>query len=189
VPLVVFAGVLLLAVALAILLLPLSLVMRFRTGTARRQARAWVATLNAAILALSIALLLLASAVTNIWVPQALTFGLIGVAVGCLLGLVGLTLSRWEATSQALHYTPNRWLVLAITLLVSGRLLYGVWRTWAAWQSGADRASWLVASGAAGSLAAGAVVLGYYFTYWIGIRRRVAVHQRSLVRPDRRRRT
>jgi len=35
----------------------------------------------------------------------------------------------------------------------------------------------LVASfGVAGSLAAGAVVLGYYLSYWLGIRRRLRRH-------------
>jgi len=34
-------------------------------------------------------------------------------------------------------------------------------------------AAWTAASGAAGSLAAGAVALGYYLVYWIGVRRRV----------------
>jgi hypothetical protein len=87
-------------------------------------------------------------------------------------------LSRWEATPGALHYTPNRWLVLAITLSVASRLLYGMWRGWQAWQAGLNGAPWLVASGAAGSLAAGAVVLGYYLIYWLGVRRRLHAHNR-----------
>jgi hypothetical protein len=33
--------------------------------------------------------------------------------------------------------------------------------------------SWLTASGAAGSLGAGALVLGYYLTFWVGVRRRL----------------
>ena len=36
--------------------------------------------------------------------------------------------------------------------------------------------SWFVAAGVAGSMAAGAVVLGYYLTYWIGVRRRYRRH-------------
>ena len=52
---------------------------------------------------------------------------------GCLLGLLGLALTRWEHTPRALHYTPNRWLILIITLVVSARLLYGIWRIWHGW--------------------------------------------------------
>lgn len=36
--------------------------------------------------------------------------------------------------------------------------------------------SWFVAAGVAGSMAAGAVVLGYYLVYWIGVRRRYRRH-------------
>jgi hypothetical protein len=71
-----------------------------------------------------------------------------------------------------LHYTPNRWLVLAITLIVSSRLLYGFWRGWHAWRFTPQDSSWLAEAGAAGSLGAGAIVLGYYMTYWLGVRRR-----------------
>jgi hypothetical protein len=42
----------------------------------------------------------------------------------------------------------------------------------------ADTTSWLAASGAQGSLGAGAVVLGYYIVYWTGVRRRLARAQR-----------
>jgi len=79
-----------------------------------------------------------------------------------------------------LHYTPNRWLVLTVTLVVVSRMLYGVWRAWHTWHSTPDDASWLAASGAAGSLAAGAVVLGYYLMYWAGIRSRLNHHRRTL---------
>jgi hypothetical protein len=72
-----------------------------------------------------------------------------------------------------LHYTPNRWLVLAITLVVTARVLYGFWRAWESWRAGLSEGSWFVAAGVAGSMAAGAVVLGYYLVYWIGVRRRL----------------
>jgi hypothetical protein len=93
-----------------------------------------------------------------------------------VLGLGGLALSRWESSPGSLHYTPNRWLVLAITLVVTARLLLGFWRSWRAWPSAYDIESWAAASGAAGSLAAGGVVLGYYLTYWLGVRRRLRRH-------------
>jgi len=67
---------------------------------------------------------------------------------------------------------PNRPLVLLITVVVAARVLYGFWRGWHAWQNAEAGTSWLAASGATGSLAVGAVVLGYYFTYWAGVARR-----------------
>ncbi len=36
--------------------------------------------------------------------------------------------------------------------------------------------SWFVAAGVAGAMAAGAVALGYYLAYWIGVRRRYRRH-------------
>jgi hypothetical protein len=36
--------------------------------------------------------------------------------------------------------------------------------------------SWFVAAGVAGSMAAGAVVIGYYLVYWLGVRRRWRRH-------------
>jgi hypothetical protein len=92
--------------------------------------------------------------------------------------MIGLLLTRWEAEPGALHYTPNRWLVLAITLVVTARLAYGFWRGWQAWRAGIAGNSWFVASGVAGSMAAGAVVLGYYLVYWMGVRRRVRQQER-----------
>ena len=166
-------------VLLFIALLPLSIVLRYRAGTARRPARGWVATINVVGVAFSVVVFLVAAAVTSIWVPRAFTYSLVGLTAGCVLGLLGVWLSRWEAAPDSLHFTPNRWLVLAITLVVTARLIYGVWRGWHAWGATPGDTSWLAASGAAGSLGAGAVVLGYYLTYWAGVWRRVKRHRRS----------
>jgi hypothetical protein len=106
-------------------------------------------------------------------VPNALKYTLAGLAGGCLLGLTGLALSRWESSSTALHYTPNRWLVLGVTLIITARVLYGFWRSWQAWNAGLGHTSEVVLSGVAGSMAAGAVVLGYYLVYWVGVRHRL----------------
>lgn len=173
-PIVALAAIVLLGLLAAVALLPLSLVMRYRAGTARRPARRWVATLNAVMLALSIAFFLIAAAITNVWVPDAFVHAIVGLLIGGGLGVIGLLLSRWERTPTALYYTPNRWLVLTITLVVSARLLYGLWRGWHAWSTGPGDQSWLAAAGAAGSLAAGAIVLGFYFVYWTGVRSRVS---------------
>lgn len=170
------AAFILFAIFAAIALTPLALVQRYRVGTARRRARKWSATVNVAGLAVSSALFLAGAAITSFWVPNALTMSLIGFVTGCLLGLVGLGLSRWEPAPNSFHYTPNRWLVLGITLVVTGRLAFGIWRSWQTWHATQDYRSWVIESGAAGSLAAGALVLGYYLTYWLGVRRRLQWH-------------
>jgi hypothetical protein len=164
--------VILLAILASVVLIPITLVMRYRAGTARRRVRGWLATINAAGLAVSTAFFLTAAALTNIWVPDAFVYASAGLVGGAIIGVVGLGLTRWEAMPGAVFYTPNRWLVLAITLAVTGRLAYGFWRGWNAWQSLAGDTSWAAAAGVAGSLAAGAVILGYYFVYWLGVRRR-----------------
>jgi hypothetical protein len=162
--------VVVLFVFVVIALIPLSLVQRYRMGTSRQRARGWLATINLAGLAISAALFLTSAAVTSIWVPDALTYTAAGLAGGCLLGILGLQLTRWESMPGALYYTPNRLLVLSITLVVTARLLYGVWRGWHTWQGGTEGEAWFAAAGVAGSMAAGAVVLGYYLAYWIGVR-------------------
>jgi hypothetical protein len=177
-PIVVLALALILPFAL-LAAVPLTLVLRYRAGTARRMARGWVLAINVVALAISVALFLTVAATTSLWVPRAFTYTLFGLAGGGLLGLAGLWLSRWEMTGRHLHYTPSRALMLAIMLLVASRMGYGLWRAWHAWHSAADRSSWLAASGAAGSLAAGAVVLGYYLTYNAGVWRRLTRHRRQ----------
>lgn len=163
----------------AIALMPLALVQRYRLGTSRRPARRWLAGINMWGMVVSTALFLLSAGVTSIWIPDAFAYSAMGVAAGSLLGLIGLGLTKWERTSGSLFYTPNRWLVMGLTLVVTARLVYGFWRTWETWRVAADRSEWLVTSGVAGSLAAGAVVLGYYMTYWAGVRRRASGHERT----------
>ena len=163
-----------LALVLApIVIVPLSLVLRYRAGTARRQARGWVAALNLAAVGLSTVLFVMGAALASLWVPGALADTLLGLLGGFALGIVGLWLSRWERAPRSLHYTPNRWLVLAVTLLVTARILFGLWRWWSLWRQAPGETSWVSAFGVGGSLAAGAVVLGYYLSYWMGIRRRL----------------
>jgi hypothetical protein len=186
VPLLLVPLALLAAVLVLVLLMPLSLIQRYRVGTARRAARGWIVTINLVTLVLSAGLFLFGAAISTIWVPQAFTSALTGLAAGAALGVLGLSLSRWEPTPRALHYTPNRWLVLGITLVVTARIAYGFWRSWEAWRSGLSGGSWIVAAGLPGSLAAGAVVIGYYVVYWAGVRRRLSLHRRTMELDDRR---
>ena len=161
-----------------IALVPLSIVQRYRMGTSRQRARGWLATINVAGLFFSCALFLLSAALTALWIPGALTYAAAGLTLGVLLGAVGLWLTRWEPSAGALHYTPNRWLVLSLMLVIVARLGYGLWRAWHTWRAGLEGEPWFIAAGVAGSIAAGAVVLGYYLTYWIGVRRRYRRHAR-----------
>src|SRR5687767_8025920 len=104
-----------------IVLLPISIIQRYRVGTSRSRARSWLITLNVSGISLSLALFLVGAAVSNVWIPRAFLAAAGGAAVGATLGVVGLALTRWERSSGALHFTPNRWLVLTITLAVTAR--------------------------------------------------------------------
>jgi len=178
--------ILLVLVILAfVALIPIALVQRYRRGVARQRARGWLISVNLVGLALSIMMFLLSSAVTSIWLHPALVYTLAGLATGFVLGVVGLWMTRWEPTNDGIYYTPNRWLVLTITLVVTGRVLYGFWRAWHTWRAGLEDASWVAAAGVAKSMAAGAIVLGYYFVYWIGVRRRLRLQRQEKGVPRR----
>jgi hypothetical protein len=156
-----------------IALIPFSLIQRFRIGTLRRRAIRWVIGLNTAGTFISSIFFLASAAITTRWFPGTLTYTAAGLAAGCVAGAVGLALTRWELSGGRLYYTPNRWLVLAITLVVAARVFYGFYRSYQAWQATLDRMTWVAASGVATSMSAGAIVLGYYLVYWFGVRRRL----------------
>ena len=172
-PLIVLGFALLLAV-----LVPFSIVQRYRAGTARRQARGWLAATNVFSLLISAGLFLVSAGFTSFWVPHVLAFSFVGMLAGCLLGAAGLALTRWEVSHPALHFTPNRWLVLSITVAVAARIAFGFWRGWHAWHTAPNATTWLATAGLAGSMGAGALVLGYYLSFWIGVWLRVRRHQR-----------
>jgi len=174
--------VLLLLLPLAVVAaMPLILLQRYRVGTARQLARPWFAAVNVALLTASAAFFLITAAVTSVWVPAAFTSTLAGMALGAVLGAISLKLSRWEATPRTLHYTANRWLVLAITLLVTARIVYGFWRGWISLHADGD-SSFIAAFGVAGSLGAGAIVLGYYLAFGVGLKRRIRRWQKRPLR-------
>jgi hypothetical protein len=93
-----------------------------------------------------------------------------------------LALTRWEPTVRTLHYTPNRWLVLGITLMVSARILYGLWRSWMVARSSVDGTSLVLAFGVPESLAAGATAIGYYFAHSAGLRWRIRKWEKRALR-------
>lgn len=163
---------LLLIVLLALwaLLLPLALWQRYRLGKARRRLVAWVARLNVWLLLLSTSVYLASAWVLGYWIEAALTYALAGLATGWVVGLAGLALTRFEHEPHGLFYTPNRLLVLALTLVVAARIVYGVVRAWQAWQAEAD-STWLLHQGSV--VAVAGLPLGYYLAYAWGLRRRL----------------
>lgn len=171
-----------LIVLLVIVLIPIGIIRRYQVGTSRQKARGWLAALNLFGLSASALLFFIAASVTAIWVPDVIIYTAAGFAGGIVLGLLGLVVTRWEHGLDALHYTPNRLLVLALTVVVTARILYGFWRSWESWQAGLSGGSWFVAAGVPGSMAAGAVVLGYYLAFWIGVRRQLTRHNRRTLR-------
>jgi hypothetical protein len=182
VPLLILPLLMALALFAVVALIPLSLVQRYRLGTSRQRARGWLVTINLTGLVLSAILVLTSASLTTIWVPGTLTYTATGLAAGAALGVVGLWLTRWEPSTDALHYTPNRPLVLGVMLVLCTRLVYGCWRGWQTWRAGMHGESWFVAAGVSGSMAVGAAVLGYYLAYWIGVRRRYRRHEARRLR-------
>jgi hypothetical protein len=147
----------------------LSLALRYRAGTARRQGRRWVASLNVWLTSLSAVLFLSFTFVISFWVGTAFRFALIGMGFGGVLGLLGLAMTRWERKSEGLFYTPSRWLVLLVTLAIVARFIYGWWR--ATHSSVSSNQHWLMsASGTELSLAVAAGLIGYYLVYSVGVR-------------------
>jgi hypothetical protein len=158
-----------LLVLLVIVVIPISIVQRFRVAASERRARAWLATLNLVGIAVSAVLFIAGALVTSYWVPDVLSYTLGGLAMGAGLGVVGVALTRWRHVDGYLRYAPNRFLALGLTTIVAARVLYGFWRTWETWRSGIDG----VAPGIATSMSAGSVVLGYYLVFWTGVRWRI----------------
>src|SRR5438876_12305535 len=162
VAIILFALLVFVLLALAGVIL-LSLALRYRVGTARRQARRWVASLNVWATSFSAVLFLSFTLLLSFWVGSAFRFALIGMGFGSILALLGLAMTRWESRSDGLFYTPNRWLALIVTLAIAARFIYGWWRATHSAGSIPTDHHWLItASGTQLSLAAAAGLIGYY---------------------------
>lgn len=165
----------LLAVAGVVLL---SLALRYRAGTARRQGRRWVASLNVWMTSLSAVFFLSFTFLISFWLGTAFRFALIGMCFGAILGLLGLALTRWESQGEGLFYTPSRWLALLVTLAIAARFVYGWWRATHAGSSAPGEQHWLLtASGTELSLAVAAGLIAYYLVYSIGVRLQITRHE------------
>ena len=165
-----------------VLLIPLLLVQRYRAGIARRPARLWMVTLALVSAVLSVVFFLVTAAFTTVWVPHAFRDAVVGLGIGAAGGSLALMLTKWEATPRSLHYTPNRWLVLILTLLVSARIVFGIYRSIAAARAGLNGGHLLTSFGVAESLGAAGVLIGYYLVYQSGLRWRIRRWQRRALR-------
>jgi hypothetical protein len=176
VPIILFALLLFVLLALAGVIL-LSLALRYRAGTARRQGRRWAATMNVWVTTFSAALFLCFTFLISFWLGPTLRFALTGMAVGGLLGLLGLVLTRWESHPEGFFYTPSRWLILLIMLAIAARLVYGWWH--GLHSNAPGQQHWfLSASGTQLSVAVAAGLIGYYLVYAIGVRIRITRHEK-----------
>jgi hypothetical protein len=178
VPIIIFA--LLLFVLLTVIgIVLLSLALRYRAGTSRRQARRWVASLNVWATSFSALFFLSFTLLLSFWVGSAFQFALLGMVCGAILGLLGLAITRWESQPEGLFYTPNRWLALIVTLAIAARFAYGWWRATHYGSSvPAHQHSLLAASGTQLSLAVAAGLIGYYLVYSVGVRLRLTHYER-----------
>jgi hypothetical protein len=177
VPIILIALLLFVLVALAGVVL-LSLALRYRAGTARRQARPWVASLNVWVTSFSALFFLSFTLLLSFWVGSAFRFALIGMCIGGILGLLGLTLTRWESRSEGLFYTPSRWLAVIIVFAIAARVVYGWWRaTHSGGNASGDQHWFSTVSGTQLSLAVAAGLIGYYLIYSVGVRLRLTRHE------------
>ena len=177
VPIILFALLVFVLLALAGVVL-LSLALRYRAGTARRQGRRWVASLNVSMTSLSAILFLFFTFLLSFWVGSAFRFALIGMGFGAVLGVLGLAVTRWESQPEGLFYTPSRWLALIVTLAIAARFVYGWWRATHSGSNAPVDQHWLItASGTQLSLAVAAGLIAYYLVYSIGVRLRLARHE------------
>jgi len=177
VPLIVLALLVFVLFALAGVVL-LSLALRYRAGTARRQARRWVASLNVWATSLSVVFFLSFTLLLSFWIASAIRYALMGLGVGGILGLLGLALTLWESRPEGFFYTPSRWLAFIIVFAIAARVVYGWWRaTHAGSSAPADQHWFNSASGTQLSLAIAAGLIGYYLVYSIGVRLRLARYE------------
>src|SRR5207237_8805334 len=121
------------------------------------------------------------SLLLSVWDGSSLRFALIGMAIGGLLCLLGLILTRWESHPEGFFYTPSRWLALLVMLAIAARLLYGWWHTMH--RSAPSDQHWLwSASGTQLSVAVAAGLIGYSLVYAIGVRIRITRHAKRCQR-------
>lgn len=153
-----------------LLFLPFGLMLRYKRGRARQRALGWIVSANAWLLLASGVAFLIGAWGSSKWVPQALPWASSGLTAGSLLGLVGVWRTRVEITPAGFHYTPDRWLVLILTMVVALRIGLGMWQGLGHLRGSVDAGHWLANAGSL--FAVGGLLLGYYLVYAWGLRRR-----------------
>lgn len=156
-------------VALVLVLLPVSLWQRYRRGHARRRAVGWSVGVNAWTALVALGLFAAVVGIAAWWVPGAPAHAAVGVAVGIVLGIVGLWFSRFERDGEVLHYEPNRVLVGALTLLVAARIAIALWQ--ATHFAGPPSTHWWLQPGTL--YASGGALIGYAVAFSWGVRQRL----------------
>lgn len=124
------------------------------------------------LLAAASTLIVLTPSQTSIGLALAGAAGLVG---GVVLAIVGLGLTKFEATNEGRFYTPNGWIGLGVTALFLGRVvgrLFTVSERMAAAQAGGSPFGGLQRS----ALTVGLFFLlaGYYVGYYVGVLRKTA---------------
>ena len=118
-------------------------------------------------------LLLVLLMLTSIMHPSNALYLCSGAAVGALLGIYGLRLTRFEVADNGLFYTPNAHLGIALSLVFVGRIVYRLLSTQMAFQLTGDASVAPPMSFASSplTLIIFATLAGYYVSYAIGLLR------------------
>lgn len=164
---------LLLLLAAWLVLLPITLWTRYRSGRARRRAQGWFIGGNAWLLALLLPIFLVTAWIATLWMDDALRDAGLGLLLGIAVGIVGVWLTRFERDAKGLIYTPNRCVVFALTTIVALRVLAGLWMAWGHVSGGVPGAfgEWLDAGAWMGIAG---LFLGYGLAYTWGLRSRLS---------------
>ena len=158
-------------VALLVVLLPLSLWQRVRSGRARRKAMPWLHRANVWVNAASLLVFAASAWVAHWWWSGVPAWTLGGWTTGVALGALAMALTRFERTGAANYYTPNGVLALLLTAVVVVRMGAGLWQGWHVTVAGVPwpEHGWM---SHAGLLGMAALLLGYSGSYtWLLARR------------------
>ena len=161
-------------VALWAVLLPFSLIQRYRFGRKRRRVTAWANSVNAWLMLVSAAAFFFGAWMATRWLPDALRMAGAGFIAGNALGLLNLSISRHEVEAGRVFITPNATLVFGLTLLVAGRILLGFWQLHEhgfQWHPMQREEAWFLNPDSLFAL--GGLLLGHYFAWCWGLRSRL----------------
>lgn len=159
-------------VALWAVLLPLSILQRYRYGRQRRRAQPLAVRINAWLMLVSAPLFVASAWLSGYWIAGAVFHALPGLGAGVVLGIVGLWITRFESTPQGLYYTPPAALVLVLSLVVAARVGLGLWQLLRRWHA-VDAVPPGPLADHASLFAVGGLLLGYYLAYAWGLKRRL----------------